>query len=179
MTELFEKTVSSEQLYDGKVVKLFKDIVELPNGNTSVREIVRHVGAVCVVPITDKGEIILVKQFRYPFGRVLLELPAGKLDSPDEDPLEAAKRELSEETGASASSFEYLGAYLSTVAIFDEKIHMYLAKGLKMGSSHPDEDEFVEVVKMPLHDAVEMIMNGKIQDGKTQTAILKAWMKLK
>ena len=99
MTELFEKTVSSEQLYDGKVVKLFKDIVELPNGNTSVREIVRHVGAVCVVPITDKGEIILVKQFRYPFGRVLLELPAGKLDSPDEDPLEAAKRELSEERG--------------------------------------------------------------------------------
>ncbi|MBQ4062579.1 MAG: NUDIX hydrolase [Christensenellaceae bacterium] len=179
MAELFEEMISSEQIYDGKVVKLYKDTVRLPNGSTSVREIVRHPGAVCVVPVTDKGEIIMVRQFRYAFNKVFLEIPAGKLDFPGEDPRAAALRELSEETGAEAASLEYLGLFCSTIAIFDEKIHMYLARGIKMGESHPDEDEFLEIVTMPFHDAVEMVMDGKIEDGKTQAAILKTWTKLR
>lgn len=179
MAELFEKQLTSEQIYDGKVVKLYKDTVELKDGKTSVREIVRHPGAVCVVPITDKGQIIMVRQFRYPFGKVFLEIPAGKLE-PGEDPRAAAMRELSEETGAETTQLEDLGVYCSSVAIFDEKIHMYLARGLKLGGTpHTDEGEFLEIVHMPFHDAVEMILDGKIQDGKTQTAILKAWFKIK
>ncbi len=178
MGELFEKQLSSEQIYDGKVVKLYRDTVQLQDGKTSVREVVRHPGAVCVVPVTDKGEIIMVRQFRYPFGRVFLEIPAGKLDA-GEDPRAAAMRELSEETGAEALQLEELGIYCSTVAIFDEKIHMYLARGLKFSAPHTDEGEFLEVVHMPFHDAVEMIMDGEIQDGKTQAAVLKAWFKIR
>ena len=171
--ELFEKKLSSRQVFDGVVVKLFVDEVELPDGKKSVREIVRHPGAVCVVPVTDENEVIMVRQFRYAFGEVLLEIPAGKLE-PGEDPLKAALRELEEETGTVAENIEHMGELYTTVAIFDEKIQMYLATGLSYKNAHPDEDEFLEVEKIPLDTLVDMVMNGEIRDSKTQVALLKA-----
>lgn len=171
--ELYEKKINSKQIFDGKIVKLFVDEVELQNGRHATREVVRHPGAVCVVPVTNEGEVVMVRQFRYPFSEVLLEVPAGKLEY-GEDPLEAVKRELSEESGAEAEHIEYIGSLYTTVAIFDEKIHMYLATGLTFKKAHPDEDEFLEVEKIPLKTLIDMVMRGEIPDSKTQVALLKA-----
>lgn len=176
--ELFEKKISSRQIFDGVVVKLFVDEVELPDGKKSVREVVRHPGAVCVVPVTDEGEVIMVRQFRYAFGEVLLEVPAGKLEF-GENPLDAALRELEEETGTVAERVEHIGELYTTVAIIDEKIQIYLATGLSYKNAHPDDGEFLEVEKIPLDTLVEMVMNGEIKDSKTQIAILKAHSILK
>ncbi len=171
--ELFEKKLNSKQIFDGVVVKLFVDDVELPDGKKAIREIVRHPGAVCVIPVDEDENVIMIKQFRYPFSEVLLEVPAGKLE-PNEDPLEAVKRELEEESGVNAENVEYIGTMYTTVAILDEKIHMYLATGLTYKNAHPDDGEFLEVEKIPLKALVEMVMEGKIPDSKTQIAILKA-----
>ena len=171
---LDEKQISSEFIFDGKVVHLYCDKVRIPNGNEATREYIRHVGAVCVVPVTDEGEIVCVRQYRYPIGRVMLEIPAGKLDSKDEDPKEAALRELREETGAVCERLDFIGKYLSSPAILDECISMYVARGLTFGATAPDDDEFIEIEKIPVDDLVRMICNGEILDGKTQTAVLKA-----
>ena len=170
---LYEKRLTSKQIFDGKVVKLFVDTVELPDGKEAIREIVRHPGAVCVIPVTPEGEVIMVKQYRYAFEQIMLEIPAGKLE-PGEDPLEAVKRELEEESGVVANNIEYMGEIFTTVAIFDEKIHAYLATDLVYKNAHPDEDEFLEVEKIPLSTLVDMVMNGEIKDSKTQICILKA-----
>ena len=170
---LTEKRLSGELIYDGCVVHLWRDEIELPDGGRGVREIVRHVGAVAALPLTDKGEVICVRQYRYPFAEVLLEIPAGKLDSPDEDIIEAARRELREETGAVGGELIPLGTLYPSVAIFDEKIHMFAAVGFDMGETDRDEDEFMEVEKIPLSTLVEMVMSGEIRDAKTQTAVLK------
>ena len=172
--ELNEKKLTSELIFDGKVVHLYKDTVELPNGKEAVREVVRHVGAVAVVPVTEDNDVILVKQYRYPFDTVLTEIPAGKLDSPDEDIIEAALRELREETGATAETLTYIGDLIPSCAILDEVIHMFIAEGLSYGECDPDEDEFLNVVKVPLADAVMDVVNGRIRDSKTQVGILKA-----
>ena len=171
--ELTEKKLSSKQIFDGKVVKLYVDTVELPNGKEAVREIVRHPGAVCVVPVTDDGQVIMVRQFRYPFNSIMLEIPAGKLE-PGENPEDAVRRELEEESGAVAGKIQHIGELYTTVAILDEKIQIYLATELEFIDSHPDEDEFVEVTKIPLNQLVDMVMSGEIKDAKTQIAILKA-----
>ena len=172
--ELNEKKLTSELIFDGKVVHLYKDTVELPNVKEDVREVVRHVGAVAVVPVTEDNDVILVKQYRYPFDTVLTEIPAGKLDSPDEDIIEAALRELREETGATAETLTYIGDLIPSCAILDEVIHMFIAEGLSYGECDPDEDEFLNVVKVPLADAVMDVVNGRIRDSKTQVGILKA-----
>lgn len=177
--ELTEKRLSGELIYDGKIVHLYKDKIELPDGKTSYREYIKHLGAACVVPVTDEGEVILTKQYRYPFSAVLTEIPAGKLDSKNEDPLDAAKRELKEETGAEAEEMIYLGEFYPTCAYTDEIIHMYLAKGLSFGDRKLDDGEFLDVIKMPLEEFVKDITDGKIKDGKTQTAVLKAYFYLK
>lgn len=179
MNDLTEKMVSSTEIYKGKIIDVFRDDILLPDGNPAKREYIRHIGAACVVPVTEKGEVVVVKQFRYPFGEVLTEIPAGKLDSKTEDPLTAAVRELKEETGAEAKEMIYMGEYYPTVAYSDEVIHMYLAKGLSYGETNFDDDEFIEYEKVPLESLVEDIMNGTIKDGKTQTALLKAYMLLK
>ena len=176
--DLKEEPVRSENVYSGCLLQVYRDEIRLPNGSDSVRELIRHVGAVCVVAMTDENEVIIEKQYRYPFGRVLTELPAGKLDSPDEDPLDAAKRELKEETGYTAEKWKYLGVCYPTVAYSDEVIHLYLARGLTAGDQALDEDEFLHYKKVPLRTLLEDIMNNKIEDGKTQIALLKAARKM-
>lgn len=169
-----EKTVKSELLYDGQVIHVYRDDITLPDGKPAFREYNRHIGAVCVIPITDEGEVICVRQYRYPIGDMLLEIPAGKLDFKGEDPTSAALRELREETGATCEKLTYLGRYLGSPAILDECIHMYMAEGLSFGDTDPDEDEFIESVRLPLSELVEMIMKGEVPDGKTQIAALRA-----
>ena len=171
--ELWEEPVSSRLIYDGKILRLFRDEITLPDGKSSSREYNRHVGAVCILPLTAEGEVICVCQYRYPVGKILLEIPAGKLDTPDEDPEEAVRRELREETGAVCDRLTYLGEYLGSPAILDERIHMYLAEELTFGETQPDEDEFLETVRIPLSELVELVMKGELPDGKTQAAVLR------
>ena len=170
---LFEKTVESELVFDGKIITVKKDRAELENGEIVNRELVVHPGGVCIVALTDEEEILMVKQFRYPFQTVLTELPAGKLEF-GEDHREAGLRELKEETGATCEKFEYLGVCYPSVAYLSEKIHMYLATGLSFDKQKLDDDEFLDVVRIKIDDAVNMIMNNEIKDSKTQCAILKA-----
>lgn len=168
-----EKQISSELIFDGKVLHVYKDDILLPNGKTAFREYIKHIGAVCVVALTDEREVICVRQYRYANDSVILEIPAGKLDFKEEDPMEAAIRELREETGAICREMTYLGLYLSSPAILDEKIHMFLAEGLEFGDTDPDDDEFIETVKIPINTLVDMIMKGEIPDGKTQAAVMR------
>ena len=169
-----EKPTSSELIFDGKVLHVYRDEIELPNGAPSFREYIRHVGAVCVIPITAEREVVCVKQYRYAVGEVLLEIPAGKLDSKDEDPEAAVRRELREETGAVCGKLTYLGKYLGSPALLNECIYMYLAEDLTFGETDFDDDEFLEIVRIPLSELVEDVMDGKIADGKTQIAVLRA-----
>ncbi len=172
--KLEERQLEREEIFEGKVLHLVRDKIELPDGSTSYREICLHSGAVCVIPILDDGRVIMEGQFRYAHHRVFLEIPAGKLDSPEEIPLEAAKRELREETGAVAEKYTFLGCLDTTPALINEKIWMYMAEGLSFGETEPDVGEFIEVEYIPLPDLLQMVMNGEIRDAKTQIAVLKA-----
>ncbi|MCQ2437731.1 MAG: NUDIX hydrolase [Clostridia bacterium] len=169
---LMEKTVDSEKIFDGKILHIEVLTNELPNGVKSTREIVRHIGAAAVVPVDDEGNVYLVRQFRAPFGRVLTEIPAGKLDAKNEDPLAAAKRELKEETGMTASDWQLLNVLYTTVGFSDEKISIYLARGLSYGETDPDDDEFLGLVKMPYEEALQMVMNNELHDSKTVCGLL-------
>ena len=172
--KLIEKQVSSESVFDGVLLHVKKDTVELPNGHTATREWIKHPGASAVIPILPDNNIILVKQYRYPVGKVTLEIPAGKLDIEGEDPLVCAKRELSEETGFTAGKIYKLTTIATTVGFSNEWIHIYAAEDLKSGKQHPDEDEFINYLKMPLKEAVKMVENGEIFDAKSVVAILLA-----
>lgn len=173
MSELFEKLVSSEKLYNGKVLSMRKDIVSLPNGKEASREVVEHNGAVGVVAVTENNEVVLVKQFRAGIRKVTLELPAGKLEI-GEDPLECGKRELQEETGFIAKSFNKLTQIATSPAILEEIIYIYLAQDLSLGNTNPDEDEFVETIICSFDEAKQKIINNEIIDAKTITGILLA-----
>ncbi len=172
-SNLREVKTSSEELYDGVILHVYRDTVKLPNGKSKGREVIRHVGAVAIVPLTDDGKVIIEKQYRYPFDEVITEIPAGKLDSRQEGRLDAAKRELREETGITADEWVDLGMYYPSAAYTDEKISLYLARGLHYGEQQLDEDEFLNLEAVPLSELVEDVMNGEIADGKTQVAILK------
>ena len=171
--ELGEKTLSSKLVYDGGLLKVYYDTVELVNGSTSRREVVRHPGAVVMVPVDDDGNVYLVRQYRYPYGKTTLEVPAGKLEY-GEEPLPAAQRELEEEIGAHARQWTSMGEMLPTPGFCDELQHVYLARGLDFGKNHPDEDEFLEIVKLPLSEAEDMAVDGRLQDSKTVAALLRA-----
>ena len=173
-SDLIEKRIEGEEVFHGKLLHVFHDKVLLPNGHEGGRDLIRHLGAVCVVPLTDDGCVIMERQFRYPMDEVIWEIPAGKLDSKDEDRLMAAKRELSEETGYSAKEWISLGVLYPTPAYSDEKIWIYLAKGLEKGNVHLDEDEFIGVEIIPLEKLLDMVMDGEITDAKTQLSLLKA-----
>lgn len=169
---LWETQREREEIYDGVILHVVRDTVTLPNGKPATREVALHNGAVCIVPLTRDGGVILEKQFRYPMNGVLTEIPAGKTDK-GEDPFSAAKRELREETGLLAQKWTYLGEYYPSPAILSEKIQMYLAEELSRGETEPDEDEFLTVEKVPFADAVAAVLRGDIPDGKTQCALLR------
>lgn len=171
---LIEKTKSETDIFNGVILHVKKDTVVLPNGREATREIIRHVGAVCVIPVTDDGKVIIERQFRYPINSVITEIPAGKLDSPSENRLSAAKRELLEETGYTADEWIDMGIYYPAAAYSDEKITMYLARGLHKGDQKLDADEFLNVEEVPLSQLIDEVMSGEITDGKTQVAVLKA-----
>lgn len=171
---LKEVRIDSSEVFSGKLLHVFHDRVVLPNGHITGRDLIRHVGAVCVVPITDDGSVIMERQYRYPVDEILWEIPAGKLDDKKEDKLEAAKRELREETGYSAKVWIDLGVLYPTPAYSDEAIKIYIAKDLVKGKQDLDDDEFINVELIKLDKLVDMIMNGEILDAKTQLAILKA-----
>lgn len=170
---LTEKTLERETLFQGRIVTLWVDQAELPNGRTTVREVVGHPGGVCVLPLEEDGTVYTVKQWRYPFARVVEELPAGKLDGPEEHRA-GAIRELSEEVGVEAGELIYLGSLLMSPGFCDEVLHMYLARDLRHGQQHPDEDEFLDVVRTPFPALVERVMKGELSDAKTVALILKA-----
>ncbi len=180
MTErsLIEKKLNSTNVFSGKLLNVFSDEIELPDGNKAGREYIKHVGAVCVVALTDDNKVIVERQYRYPMQEVTLEIPAGKLDSKNEDPLEAAKRELKEETGAVADKMTYLGKFYPTPAYSDEVIHMYLAEGLHFEEQSLDDDEFLTVELIPVTELADAITADKVPDGKTQAAILSVCRKL-
>lgn len=175
---LYEETVGTEVLYHGKIIDLKRDTVKLENGQTALREMVHHSGGVSIVAVTEDEKVYMVRQFRYPYHSVLLEIPAGKLN-PGEDPLECGKRELEEETGMNAAHYESLGHFYPTVAYVDEVIHLYLATGLTQSKQHLDEDEFLDVELISLEELYQMVLRNEIPDGKTQAAILKTYCKLK
>ena len=167
-----EKTLNSQEIFNGHVIRVTLDKVELENGDTSMREIVHHHGGACVLALTDAGEVYLVRQFRYAFGEEIWELPAGKLEA-NEDPFEAAKRELAEECGVTADAYTDLGVIYPTVGYDSEKIYMYAAEGLKTTGQHLDPDEFLDVVKLPFDQVLEMVLRGEIKDSKTVAGVLK------
>lgn len=177
MNHLEEKTVSRSTAFQGCLLRLDVDTVRLPDGNTAPREYIRHPGGVGVVALTDQNEVLLVRQYRYPYGEILTEIPAGKRD-PGEDPLTTGMRELEEETGYRAATYTPLGTLYPTPGCCDEVVYLYLATDLTATDAHPDADEFLEVERCPLDTLVQRIMNGEITDAKTQIGILKTKMLL-
>lgn len=169
--KLEEKTLKSEQVYDGRIVKVYKDEVEVSDGYKSFREVVRHAGGVVIAALKD-DKILFVRQFRYPMKEVLIELPAGKLEY-GEDPFEAAKRELGEETGYCAGKWTDLGFVYTSPGYSDEKLYLYKAEDLEFMGCHPDAGEILEPLELVYDEVVEMIKNGSISDAKTLCAILR------
>lgn len=173
-----EKRIDGELKYSGLIVNVRLDHAELCNGAVVRREVVEHPGGVTVLPVDSDGTCYMVRQFRYPFSKTMLEAPAGKLE-PGEGHRECAVRELSEETGFTADELIYMGSFCASPGYLTEVIHIYLALGLHPGESHPDENEFLNVEKHSLDELVDDVMNNRIQDAKTVIAVLKAEKYLK
>lgn len=171
--ELYERKLKSTIVYDGVIVRVKLDTAELPNGKHASREVVEHPGGVAVLPVDSDGRVTLVRQFRYPFQKVLLEAPAGKLERGEDHRLCGA-RELEEETGMTADELVYLGVLYLSPGYSDEVLHLYLARGLHQGACHPDEDEFLALERMPFARLLELVMADEIHDAKTVAVALKA-----
>lgn len=167
-----EAMLESKEIFNGRVIRVTLDKVQLEDGTTSTREVVHHHGGACVLPVDANGNVTMVRQFRYALGEELWELPAGKLEA-GEDPFEAAKRELSEECGLTADTYTELGVVYPTVGYDSEKIYLWAAEGLHTVGQHLDAGEFLDVVKMPFAQALGLVMDGTIRDSKTQIALLK------
>ncbi|MBD5149715.1 MAG: NUDIX hydrolase [Oscillibacter sp.] len=170
--DLTEKTLSSEKIYDGHILHVRRDTIELPDGSRGYREVVDHQGGVCVLALDDENRVLVVSQYRYPYEKVLREIPAGKLEY-GEDPAQAAIRELKEETGAVAGDFRPLGELYPSPGYCGEVIRMYLARELTFGETHLDKDEFLNLERVPFDRLVEEILSGEIRDAKTIAAVLK------
>jgi ADP-ribose pyrophosphatase len=171
--ELIESEISSEQVFSGGLLTVYSDHVRLPNGHESVREYVRHPGAVVIIAALDNNKLLFERQFRYPLRRVFLELPAGKID-PGEPILDTARRELREETGYKAKTWRHLGTMHPCIGYSDERIEIFLAQGLTYLGHERDHGEFLEVIELSLADAVASIRDGEVTDAKTITALFWA-----
>jgi ADP-ribose pyrophosphatase len=171
LKDLTEKALSSEQVFDGTLLKVYRDAVRLPDGSAATREYIKHPGAVAVVPLFEDGRVLLERQFRYPHHREFIEVPAGKLD-PGEPPLDTAKRELLEETGYVAAQWTRVGVIHTAIAYTDEAIEIFLARRLEERERKLDAGEFLETFSVPFEEAVEMIRDGRITDAKTVSALL-------
>lgn len=167
-----ETMLESREIFNGRVIRVTVDKVQLEDGTTSTREIVHHHGGACILPVDADGSVTMVRQFRYAFGEEIWELPAGKLE-PGEDPFESAKRELSEECGLSADNYIDLGVVYPTVGYDSEKIYLWAATGLHKGGQHLDAGEFLDVVRMPFEEALQKVLHGEIKDSKTQVGLMK------
>lgn len=176
--DLTEKQLDSEQVFDGRFLKVQRDTVSLPDGGTALREFIRHPGAVAVLALTDDGQLVMERQFRYPAAQTFIEIPAGKID-PQEPPADTARRELLEETGYKASQWRFLGKAYPCIGYADEVIHYYLATGLQLSERQLDEGEFLEVMLLPLEEVLAMSLDGRITDSKTLVGLhwLAAWQK--
>ena len=175
--DMTEKTLASREVYRGRIIRVREDTVLLPNGKEGRREVVEHPGGVGILAL-DGDDVLLVRQYRYAFSRVLTEIPAGKRE-PGEEPSVTARRELKEEIGAEAEKWTELGALIASPGCYGETLYLYLAQELTFGATHPDEDEFLEVLRLPFDEAVARCMSGQLTDAKTVAAILKAKILLK
>lgn len=168
---LEEITKQSEYIYKGRIINLRKDLVLLPNGKQAQREVIEHPGGASVLAVTDDGQALFVEQYRIPFGKVLLEIPAGKLEK-GEDPRTCAAREIIEETGYKAKELEPIVECFPSPGCYGETLYLFLAKGLIFVGENPDADEFLKVVKIPIEKAVNMAVNGEFEDAKTIISLL-------
>lgn len=171
---LREQIIGSETVFEGKVIHVDHAQVRLPGGESALREIVRHIGAAAVVPVDQEGRVTLVWQYRPAVDRLTLEIPAGKLDRGDEPPLSCAQRELTEETGLTAESWHLLTTLDTTPGFCDERISVYLATGLTQGEAHPDPDEYLSLEQLPLSEALQLVLEGTLRDGKTVAGLMLA-----
>lgn len=170
--ELTEKTIDSREIFKGRIIRVRLDTVRLPNGKEGIREVVEHPGGVAILAIDSEERVLLVRQYRYPFERVMTEVPAGKRE-PGEPPFITAQRELQEEVGATADTWTELGTLIPSPGCYGETLYLYMAQDLHFGATHPDEDEFLEPLRVPLDEAVRLCMDGTLTDAKTVAAILK------
>ncbi|PTM58590.1 NUDIX hydrolase [Desmospora activa] len=170
MSRLEEKTIQTTPIFAGRIIQVQVDEVELPDGRRASRELVKHPGAVSILALTEEQKIVLVRQFRKPLEKTILELPAGKLE-PGEAPVECAKRELKEETGYTADRLTKVAGFYTSPGFADEYLHIYQAEGLKKGEAIPDTDEFVETVELTLEEAFARLATGEIDDAKTVVAL--------
>lgn len=170
--DLFERQLSSETIYRGRIISVYNDEVQLPNGDKAHREYVDHVGGAAILPLDADGNVLLVRQFRYPYRSVIYEIPAGKLEK-GEDPLVTAKRELEEETGYVADSMRPYGVFYPSPGYTDERLFLYVAEGLHKTAAHLDEDEFVDVYRFPLATVLQMVRSNEIKDGKTCYTVMR------
>ncbi len=171
--DLAEKRIRGARVFDGVLLKVEKDTVRLPDGGTAVREYIRHPGAVAILALTDAGELVMERQHRYPLGRDMIEVPAGKIDA-GEAPLATARRELREETGYTARRWKHLATIHLAIGYSDEHIEIYLARGLKHVGAKLDDEEFLEVFTLPLATALDWVRRGRITDSKTVSALFWA-----
>lgn len=170
--EFYEEPLGTRRIYEGRIINLREDTVRLQDGSTATREVVEHSGGVCVVAVDSEGRLLLVRQYRYPQGRVMLELPAGKVN-PGEQHFDCGLRELEEETGYTAKIYQHLGTVVPTPAYLTEIIHIYYAAGLVATGQRLDEGEFLEVVRLTPEEALEQVLADEIHDSKTQIGILR------
>ena len=173
MLDLTEKTLKRNEVYNGRIIRVRNDEVLLPDGQHGLREVVEHPGGVGILAFDDAGRVALVRQYRYAVGRHLWEIPAGKREK-GEEPFVTAQRELAEEVGATAAKWTDLGQIIASPGCYAEVLYLYLARGLHYGETHPDDDEFLSLERMPLAELVERCMSGEITDAKTVCAALKA-----
>ncbi len=175
MTLPHEKTLEQEYKYKGKIVSVRVDKAQFPNGKVCTREVCEHCGGVGILPVDDEGNVYLVRQYRYAYGEELLEVPAGKMDLSDtEEHLDCGIRELREETGFTAENMIYLGEMYPSPGFLTETLYLYLATGLTAGETSPDEDEYLNVEKMPYSELCDRIQSGEIKDAKTVCAAFRA-----